>query len=110
MFFPIGTDHDGRRPAITTVLLILVNIAMYVAMRTGFGAQWQDMSVGEGPIDAFVRRFWLNPRDFHWWHAGGFRVRPVVGISCIIQSRELFESHVRRKVRAGAGTVLPKYY
>ena len=39
-------------------------------------------------------------RDFHWWHAGGFRVRPDVGISCIIQSRELFESHVRRKVRA----------
>ncbi|MDZ4831412.1 MAG: rhomboid family intramembrane serine protease [Phycisphaerae bacterium] len=67
MFFPIGTDHDGRRPAIATVLLILANLAMYVAMRTGAGVRWEDLATGTGPIDAFVQHFWLNPRDFRWW-------------------------------------------
>jgi 2-polyprenyl-6-methoxyphenol hydroxylase-like FAD-dependent oxidoreductase len=41
-------------------------------------------------------------RDFHWWHAGGFRVRPDVGVGLLIQSRALFELHVRRRVRTHA--------
>ncbi|MEQ1571559.1 MAG: FAD-binding monooxygenase [Myxococcota bacterium] len=38
--------------------------------------------------------------DMRWWHAGAFRVRPRVGIGLSIQSRALFEQHVRRRVRA----------
>lgn len=49
--------------------------------------------VADGAVEA-------DAGDMRWWHAGAFRVRPKVGVGLLIQSRTLFEHHVRRRVRA----------
>ncbi|MFO0829894.1 MAG: rhomboid family intramembrane serine protease [Phycisphaerales bacterium] len=67
MMFPFGTDRDGQRPAIATILLIFLNVTMYVAMQMDVGARWASPLSGDGPVDAFIEHFWLNPRRFVWW-------------------------------------------
>lgn len=60
MFFPIGTDHDGRRPAWGVAFLIAANLASYAAMQAGVGSLWAGES-GLGPIDAYLVRFAFDP-------------------------------------------------
>lgn len=66
MFLPIGTDHDGRKPAWAVAGLIAANLAMYAAMQAGVGEAWVGES-GLGPIEAFVARFAFDPAQPRWW-------------------------------------------
>ncbi|MBL9148989.1 MAG: rhomboid family intramembrane serine protease [Phycisphaerae bacterium] len=68
MMFPIGTDRDGGRPALATVLLILVTIVAYGLMQMDVGARFVPRDSGVGPIDAFLSMFALSPRNFRWWN------------------------------------------
>jgi membrane associated rhomboid family serine protease len=68
MMFPIGTDRDGGRPALATVLLILVTIVAYGLMQMDAGARLVPANSGIGPVDAFVDTFSLWRLDFRWWN------------------------------------------
>lgn len=65
--FPIGTDHEGRRPAIAVVLLIVANVLAFVAMRNGWGVGSAAAGDGLPPLEAFLHRYMFQPKDLRWW-------------------------------------------
>lgn len=83
MIVPLGTDRDGRRPPVATVLLIVLNVGMYVAMKAGAAALWTSRAeidlyraafADVGGISnrqlfdfLFVETMAANPWKTPWW-------------------------------------------